>query len=133
MRTTIYLFLSLIFSSCADTKSPESATKTVLPNIVIIFTDDQGYQDLGCFGSPDIQTPNIDQMAREGARLTNFYVSQPVCSASRASLLTGCYANRLGIHGAFMPYVKKGLLMLSTCMKQLAATSSLHGPIISNS
>ncbi len=80
-----------------------------MPNIVIIFTDDQGYEDLSCFGSPDIKTPHIDGIAKRGAKLTNFYVSQPVCSASRASLLTGCYANRVGVSGAFGPYAGKGL------------------------
>jgi arylsulfatase A-like enzyme len=70
-----------------------------VPNIVIIFTDDQGYQDVGCFGS-DIKTPHLDRMAAEGMRFTDFYVAQAVCSASRTALLTGCYPNRLGILGA---------------------------------
>lgn len=100
----ITLVFLLLQTSC---KKAEETTS--LPNVVIIFTDDQGYQDVGCYGSPDINTPNLDQMAAEGIRFTNFYVSQPVCSASRASLLTGCYANRMGIHGAYMPYVGKGL------------------------
>jgi arylsulfatase A len=73
------------------------------PNFVIVFTDDQGYQDLGVFGSPDIDTPNLDRMASEGIRFTDFYVGQAVCSASRASLLTGCYPNRIGILGALNP------------------------------
>jgi arylsulfatase A len=64
-------------------------------NVIIVFTDDQGYQDLGCFGSPDIRTPRIDQMAKEGMRLTSFYSANPVCSASRAALLTGCYPKRV--------------------------------------
>ena len=64
-------------------------------NVIVIFTDDQGYQDLGCFGSPDIRTPRIDQMAEEGMRLTSFYSANPVCSASRAALLTGCYPKRV--------------------------------------
>ena len=71
------------------------------PNVVIVFTDDQGYQDLSCFGSPNIHTPNLDQMAKEGIRLTSYYSAQAVCSASRAGLLTGCYPNRIGISGAF--------------------------------
>jgi arylsulfatase A len=79
------------------------------PNIVIVFTDDQGWGDLSCYGSRDIPTPNIDQLSAEGVRLTNFYVSQPVCSASRASLLTGCYANRVGIRGALNPRATHGL------------------------
>ena len=71
-----------------------------LPNIVFIFTDDLGYADLGCYGAKDIKTPHIDQLAREGTRFTSFYVAQPVCTASRAALLTGCYPNRVGMAGA---------------------------------
>ncbi|GGG99454.1 arylsulfatase [Parapedobacter pyrenivorans] len=79
------------------------------PNIIIIFTDDQGYQDVGAFGSPDIQTPHLDRMAAEGVRFTNFHVAQAVCSASRAALLTGSYPNRVGIHGALDHTAKHGL------------------------
>jgi arylsulfatase A-like enzyme len=63
------------------------------PNFIIIFTDDQGYQDVGCFGSPDIKTPHLDKMAEEGMRLTSFY-AQTVCGPSRAALMTGCYPMR---------------------------------------
>lgn len=73
------------------------------PNMVIILNDDQGYQDLGCYGSPDIKTPRIDQMAAEGMRCTDFYVASPVCSASRAALLTGCYPNRVVSRRVFFP------------------------------
>src|ERR1044071_10488587 len=59
------------------------------PNIVIIFTDDQGYGDVGCYGAKGFTTPNLDRMAKEGTRFTNFHVAQAVCSASRAALLTG--------------------------------------------
>ncbi len=68
------------------------------PNFVIFFTDDQGYNDVGCFGSPLIETPNFDRMAAEGLKLTSFYV-QPVCGVSRAALLTGCYPIRVGEPG----------------------------------
>lgn len=68
------------------------------PNVVIIFTDDQGYNDLSCFGSKTIRTPHIDQLAEEGLRLTDFHVPSPVCSPSRAALLTGCYPKRVGMH-----------------------------------
>lgn len=115
-------------NSSQDTKSSGEVNK---PNIVIIFTDDQGYQDLGCFGSPDIKTPNIDAMAREGLRLTQFYVSQGVCSASRSSLLTGCYANRIGIHGAYSPYVKRGLnpdeMTIAEVVKPLGYATAIYG------
>lgn len=80
-----------------------------LPNIVIIFTDDQGYSDVGVFGARGFKTPNLDRMASQGMRFTSFYVAQPVCSASRAALLTGCYPNRIGISGALGPRAKHGL------------------------
>src|ERR1043165_5960048 len=80
-----------------------------LPNIVIIFTDDQGYGDLGVFGAKGFTTPNIDSLARDGVKFTNFHVAQAVCSASRAALLTGCYSNRVGIHGALGPNATHGI------------------------
>lgn len=70
------------------------------PNFVIIVADDLGYADVGCFGAQGFQTPHLDCMAREGMRLTSFYVAQAVCGASRAALLTGCYPNRIGLLGA---------------------------------
>ena len=89
------------------------------PNVILIFTDDQGYGDVGCYGAKDIQTPNLDGMAKEGIRLTDFYVAQAVSSASRASMLTGCYANRLGVHGAFMPNSKVGLNLSETTLAEM--------------
>ncbi len=68
------------------------------PNFVIIFTDDQGYEDVGCFGSPDIRTPRLDAMATEGMRFTSFY-AQPICGPSRAALMTGCYPMRVAERG----------------------------------
>lgn len=68
------------------------------PNFIIIFTDDQGYADLGCFGSKTIKTPHLDQLAKEGMMLTDFHVPSPVCTPSRAGLLTGCYPKRVGLH-----------------------------------
>ncbi len=79
------------------------------PNIIIIFTDDQGYEDLGSYGSPLIKTPNIDTMAGEGVRFTDFYSANSVCSPSRASLLTGCYPTRVGIPDVLFPYDTEGL------------------------
>ncbi|MFT5523640.1 MAG: arylsulfatase A [Pirellulaceae bacterium] len=79
------------------------------PNVIIIFADDQGYQDLGCFGSPNIRTPNIDGMAADGMRFTNFYSAYCVCSASRASLMTGCYQPRISMPGVLGPRSSVGL------------------------
>ena len=70
------------------------------PNIVLIFTDDQGYGDVGCFGATDVKTPNMDRLAKEGRRFTDFYVAQAVCTASRAALMSGCYPNRVSLSGA---------------------------------
>ncbi len=67
------------------------------PNFILIFTDDQGYNDLSCFGSTKIKTPHLDQLAKEGRKLTSFYVASPVCTPSRAALLTGCYPKRIGM------------------------------------
>lgn len=79
------------------------------PNIVLIVADDMGYGDLGSFGATQYSTPNLDELATEGVRFTDFYVSQPVCSASRAAILTGCYSNRVGITGALGPHSEIGL------------------------
>ncbi|MDX1565583.1 MAG: sulfatase-like hydrolase/transferase, partial [Phycisphaeraceae bacterium] len=70
--------------------------KPAPPNIIVIFADDQGYQDMGVFGSPNIKTPNMDRMAREGMRFTSFYSAASVCTPSRAALMTGCYPERVG-------------------------------------
>tara|TARA_R110002074_G_scaffold401493_2_gene599852 strand:- start:6580 stop:8013 length:1434 start_codon:yes stop_codon:yes gene_type:complete len=91
----------------------------LLPNIILIFTDDQGYNDVGVFGAKDISTPNLDQMAKDGAKLTNFYAAQAVCSASRAAILTGSYPNRIGIHNALMPNSKKGLNPKETTLAEI--------------
>ena len=72
------------------------ASLSAAPNYVLIFCDDLGYGDLGCYGSKKNRTPRIDQLAREGMRFTDFYSSSPVCTPSRASLMTGCYARRVG-------------------------------------
>ena len=79
------------------------------PNVVVIYTDDQGWADIGTQGAVGFETPNLDRLAAEGTRFTDFYVAQPVCSASRTALLTGCYPNRLGIHGAIGPRNTHGI------------------------
>lgn len=86
----LLLFIAGIIPLCA-------AAEPAKPNFIIIFTDDQGYNDLGCFGSETIKTPHIDRMAKEGRRFTSFMVPSPVCTPSRAGLLTGCYPKRVGM------------------------------------
>ncbi|MEK6261547.1 MAG: sulfatase [Planctomycetota bacterium] len=86
---------------CAgDERLAAKPTVVERPNIVILFADDLGYGDIGCYGAKGFATPNLDRMAHEGTRFTSFYVAQPVCTASRAALMTGCYSNRVGLAGA---------------------------------
>ena len=98
----LLIAITALFNNCSEPADRQ-------PNVIIIFTDDQGYADLGCYGATSYETPNIDRLAEEGARLTSFYVSEAVCSASRSSLLTGCYAQRIGIRGALSPFAMTGL------------------------
>lgn len=79
------------------------------PNLVVIFCDDLGYGDLGCYGNPSIRTPNLDRLAAEGLRFTDFYAAAPVCTPSRAALLTGRYAIRSGMNAVLFPDSKGGL------------------------
>ena len=118
--------LTLVFNG-----APAVDAKTAKPNIVIIFTDDQGYADVGVFGAQGFKTPNLDRMASEGAIFRNFHVAQPVCSASRCALLTGCYPNRLGIHGALTPHSKVGIsdseMTLAQLVKQRGYATGMFG------
>jgi arylsulfatase A len=102
MRTWSILLLLLTVAEPTRADSTEKLT----PNVVLFFADDLGYADLNCFGGQQMSTPNLDQLAAAGMRLTSFYSSQAVCSASRCSLLTGCYNVRVGILGALGPKAK---------------------------
>jgi len=102
-----------------------------LPNFVIIFIDDMGYADIGPFGAQGYQTPALDRMAREGRIFTDFYVSQAVCSASRASLMTGSYNVRVGIFGALNHRAEHGLsareMTLAEVVKQKGYATACYG------
>ncbi len=91
------------------TRAAAYDAQTRSPNFVIFYMDDMGYADPSCYGAPAGLTPNVDRLAAEGMRFTNFYVAQAVCSASRAALLTGCYSNRVGVLGALGPNAAAGL------------------------
>jgi len=102
------------------------------PNFVIIFTDDQGYGDLGCFGGDHVKTPRIDQMAKEGAKLTSFYVAGSVCTPSRAALMTGSYPKRVGLAGGvFLAGDKNGLnpdeVTIAEVLKSAGYTTGMFG------
>ena len=99
----LFLFPLLAF---AEVRAQEAER----PNVVIIFTDDQGYGDVGVYGAEGYETPHLDQMAAEGIRFTDFYVAGPVCTPSRAALLTGSYPKRVGLaHRVIFPYHQIGL------------------------
>jgi arylsulfatase A len=104
MRVALLGALALLCVTSANGAGAERP-----PNIVVIFTDDQAYGDVGVYGAKGIRTPNLDRMAAQGIRFTDFYVAQPVCSSSRVALLTGCYPNRLGIVGALGPRDRHGI------------------------
>jgi arylsulfatase A-like enzyme len=95
------------------------------PNYLVIFCDDLGYGDLGCYGSTKNRTPHIDGLARDGMTFTDFYVSSPVCTPSRASLMTGCYARRVGMHEDYtghwvlIPRSRRGLNPEETTLPEL--------------
>lgn len=84
------LLLSFIPGSISASEAKQS------PNIIFIFVDDQGYYDLGCYGATEVETPRIDALAKKGIRFTDYYAAAPICSPSRAGLLTGCYPRRTG-------------------------------------
>ncbi|MDT7828398.1 sulfatase [Pricia sp. S334] len=113
------VFTSILLFACKGTKKSPEEENPKPPNIVLIFTDDQGYGDVGVFGADDIATPNLDQMAGSGIKLTNFYSAQPICSASRAGILTGCYPNRIGIHNALGPGSPVGINPSETTMAEM--------------
>ncbi len=93
-RTALLCFLgSFLFLSPAASRAVAER-----PNFIVIFCDDLGYNDIGPFGSKKHRTPNLDRMAREGRKFTDFYVTSGVCSPSRSSLMTGCYPKRVGLH-----------------------------------
>ncbi len=102
-----------------------------LPNIIIVYTDDQGYADVGVFGAEGFTTPNLDGMADQGMRFTSYHAAQPVCSASRAALLTGCYPNRIGIRGALNSNsgygIHKDEMTLAELVKQKGYTTGIFG------
>jgi arylsulfatase A len=106
-----------VFLNRAQVRAAEGPDRS-RPNIVVVFADDQGYADLGVFGSK-IKTPNLDRMAAEGMKFTNFYSAQAVCSASRTGLLTGCYPNRVGILGALGPASKHGINPKETTVAEI--------------
>ena len=113
---TVLFFLSFLIltGACNSTK------KEAKPNIIIFFTDDQGYGDVGCYGGEGFKTPNLDALASNGIRFTDFYVAASVCTPSRGALLTGKYPKQLDLHKAVIfPYSKNGLSPVETTLPEI--------------
>ena len=102
MKKTI-LFLILLLAVVISLYIILKPKKQSLPNVVLIFTDDQGYGDLSIYGSETINTPHLDALAKSGMRFTDFHVASSVCTPSRAALLTGCYPDRVGLPNVLFP------------------------------
>jgi len=101
------------------------------PNVVLIMSDDMGWGDPTCYGSKRNNTPNLDRLASEGMRFTSFYATQAVCTASRASLLSGCYSNRVGLGGlALPPKAKIGLNPEEQSLATLLKASGYHTGVV---
>ncbi len=124
MKTFLKMFLLVASALCANAAAPP-------PNVIVIFCDDLGYADIGPFGCKAYATPHLDRMAKEGRKFTNFHVSQAVCSASRTALLTGCYNNRVGIHGALGPNARIGIhadeMTMAEVFKQKGYATGMAG------
>lgn len=105
----IRLILSVVIVFFSATFLVKAQSEQSKPNVIIFFTDDQGYQDVGVFGSPLIKTPSLDKMAEDGIKFTSFYSASPVCSPSRAALLTGSYPPRVGVPKVLWPNLPGGL------------------------
>ncbi|MCX7048934.1 MAG: sulfatase [Candidatus Sumerlaeota bacterium] len=108
MKYLIPFLTALLLAPLAALHAADAPKTADKPNIVIIFIDDMGYGDIGPFGATKQKTPQLDRMAREGMKMTSFYAA-PVCSVSRAQLLTGCYGVRVSVPGVFGPASRNGL------------------------
>ena len=117
--------ICLFFFSCQTNDNVQS------PNVIFVLTDDLGFADLSSYGSQIINTPNLDLIATQGALLNSYYSTQAVCSASRASILTGTYPNRIGFSGALGPNLKKGInpseFLMSEMFKQKGYNTAVYG------
>ena len=126
-----YTFPALLLAPSATLYGGDEPKYSDKPNIIIIFTDDQGYGDLGCYGHPTIRTPHIDRMAEEGLLFTDFYAAAAVCTPSRAALLTGRYAARSGMNSVLFPHSDAGLpqseITLARALKKEGYVTALIG------
>lgn len=128
IKHLVALAVIALLISCKDTKKNlVENVEHVKPNIIYIMADDLGYGDLGCYGQKMIQTPHLDQMARDGAIFTNHYAGSTVCAPSRASLLTGLHQGHASIRGNNKLVMKADEFTLAKMLKQAGYTTALFG------
>lgn len=116
------------FALCGSTTKGDETPKPVTrPNIVFIVADDLGYGDLSCYGNTKVETPHIDQLAKEGVRFTDFHVNAPVCSPSRAAFFTGRYQQRVGVYTVFRGKMKRSEILISQRLKGAGYATAIFG------
>ncbi len=123
------LTVFVVAPSLFGASGTSAVSLTQPPNFIIIFTDDQGYGDVGCFGSKDIRTPRLDAMAEQGMKFTSFY-AQPICGPSRAALMTGCYPMRVAERGntkQVHPILHQDEITIAEVLKQNGYTTACFG------
>ncbi len=129
LRSALGIGMASLMSMNAAAQKAASF-KPGTPNIVLILIDDMGYGDIGRTGANQYDTPNLDRLANQGMQFTWYYSPQAVCSASRAGLLTGCYPNRIGFHGALMPWATTGISSQETTIAGMLRDKGYHTGII---
>ncbi|MDR1682625.1 MAG: sulfatase-like hydrolase/transferase, partial [Candidatus Symbiothrix sp.] len=116
--------------SVAGSLSLSTAFATETPNVIIIYMDDMGYADVGCYGQEKWKTPCIDQLAKEGIRFTDAYSASPISSPSRAALLTGRYPARMGVNDVFYPQSYTGIPQEEYLISELLQSAGYYTGIV---
>lgn len=124
-------FLKLVPALAASAAGAQTPKR---PNILVLVTDDHGIGDVGCYGHPEVRTPNLDRLAASGVRFTQWYANAPICSASRAAILTGRYPDRTGVKGALsseptwnVPGLRAGETTLPQRLRSLGYSTAAFG------
>lgn len=128
-NSLVYLILLIPGLLAADAVQADESQQR--PNIILIFADDLGYADVGCYGAKGFRTPNLDRMAAEGMRFTSFYSGCPVCSGSRAALLTGRHYQRVGVPAVMFPGNRNGInpseITIAELLRRLGYATGIIG------